>query len=93
MSQIKVTNEISERLSSFQSAVNANANFCQLQQLSFENTQFPSLTGYQTAIQTVGRLGDSYRAAFVRDIASCEQIVENMRNLDQQAGQAMMAAV
>jgi len=91
MSQIQITNEISDMLLKLQATVNANANFGQLQQLTFENTRFPSATGYQTVIRTVGRLGEGYRSTFVRDIASCQQIVESMRNLDQQTGQAIAA--
>ena len=93
MSQIQITNEISERLMSLQSAISASTNFSQASQLFFENTQFPSLTGYQNIIQSVGRLGARYRVIFERDIKACEQIVENNRILDQQIGKAMKASI
>jgi len=93
MSQIKVTNEISASLSKLRAAARASANFGQLQQLTFENTRFPSLTGYQTVIRTVGRLGERYRSTIERDISSCERVVENVRSLDQQVHQAIIAAM
>ena len=91
--QIQVTDEISVRLASLQSAVSANANFAQSRQLSFENTNFPSLTGYQRVIQTVGRLGERYRTTIERDIVACERIIENKRALDQQIGQAISSVI
>ena len=93
MARIQITNEISVRLRSLQAAANASTNFSGASQLSFENTQFPSLKGYQTVIQTVGRLGERYRSTLERDIAACEQIIENNRAMDQQIGQVIMRSV
>ena len=93
MARIQITNEISIRLRSLQAAASASTNFSQARQLSFENTQFPSLNGYQTVIQTVGRLGERYRSSLLRDIAASEQIIENNRTIDQQVGQVIMRPV
>ena len=93
MSQIQITNEISIRLKSLQAAITANANFNKAQQVTFEGSTFPALIGYSKAIQRVGNLGDVYKASFERDIAACEQIIENRRAMDRQAGAAIKAAI
>ena len=93
MARIQITNEISVRLRSLQAAVSASTNFSGASQLTFENTNFPSLKGYQQVIQTVGRLGERYRSSFERDIAACERIIENNRAMDQQIGQIMRSVI
>ena len=91
--QIQITDEISIRLANLRAAVSADGNFAQASQLTFENTNFPSLTGYQRVIRTVARLGMRYRTSLERDIAACEQIIENNRAFDQQVGQAISSAI
>lgn len=94
MSQIQVTDEISTKLTRLRSAVNTTTNFNRAQKIVFENSRdYAVLTSYQTVIQNIGRLGEQYREIFTRDITACEKTVENMRELDREAGKAMIRAI
>ena len=80
-------------LRSLQAAVGASTNFSGASQLTFENTNFPSLKGYQQVIQTVGGLSEWYSSTFERGIATCERIIENNRTIVQQIVQIMRSVI
>ena len=85
MPRIQITAEISSQLGSLRNAVTANVAFERAQQLTFEDNRLPALSAYRSAIQRMGRLASRYQGLLERDVANCEQIVENARTRDQLA--------
>ena len=90
MSYIQITNEISERLTSLRVTTTAAIDFNRAEHFTVEgNRQFVSLERYQQIIQAVGRLMARYQAILEADIRSCEQVITNVRETDQQMAQSM----
>ena len=90
MSQIQVTNEITEQLTRLRTATAESVDFNLARQLSFENNQhFEALTEFRNIIRTIGTLSSRYEGVLEGDIRACEQVVENLRTLDQKVAQEM----
>ena len=90
MSQIQVTNEITDQLTRLQATVAESVDFSKASQLTFEgNQQFLALEEFRNIISSIGTLSVRYDEVLEGDIRACEQIVENMRKLDQKVAQAM----
>ena len=85
MPRIQVTVEISTQLARLRSVAATSVAFERAQQLTFEDNRLPSLSAYRSAIRRMGRLASRYQGLLERDVASCEQIVENARTRDQLA--------
>lgn len=90
MSLIQVTDEITEQLTRLQATTAESVGFSRASNLAFEDNQnFSALVEYRNIIRTIGTLSNRYKEVLEGDIRACEQTVENMRSLDEQAGKAM----